>query len=73
MDEVRKNKITTYANIPLSNVISAPDAKTIYEIPLMLIKEKLGEKVLKKFNLKKKENEFIYEKQFSLFLILHEK
>jgi CTP synthase len=41
MDEVRKSKITTYANIPLENVISTPDAKTIYEIPLMLIKEKL--------------------------------
>ncbi|MDR1945069.1 MAG: hypothetical protein LBQ59_03120 [Candidatus Peribacteria bacterium] len=41
MDNVRKNKIVTYANISLENVISTPDAKTIYEIPLMLMREKL--------------------------------
>lgn len=56
MDDVRKSKIVTYANIPLENVISTPDARTIYEIPLMLLREKLWEKILKKFNLKKKKS-----------------
>jgi CTP synthase len=41
MDEVRKSKIVTYANIPIEHVISAPDANTIYEIPLVLLEEKL--------------------------------
>ncbi|MDR2411201.1 MAG: hypothetical protein LBD88_00945 [Candidatus Peribacteria bacterium] len=41
LDSIRKNKIATYANTPVENMISTPDAKTIYEIPLILIKEKL--------------------------------
>ncbi|MCT4617594.1 MAG: CTP synthase [Candidatus Gracilibacteria bacterium] len=56
MDEVRKSKIVTYANIPIEHVISAPDANTIYEIPLVLLEEKLGEKILKKFGMEKKED-----------------
>lgn len=56
MDNIRKNKIVTYANIPLENVISTPDARTIYEIPLMLVREKLWEKLLKKFHLKKRKD-----------------
>ncbi|MDR2411223.1 MAG: hypothetical protein LBD88_01070 [Candidatus Peribacteria bacterium] len=41
LDSIRKNKIATYANTPIENMISIPDARTIYEIPLMLAKEKL--------------------------------
>jgi CTP synthase len=54
LDEVRKKKIDTYANIKSDHVISAPDIDTIYQIPLDLEKEKLGEKVLAQLNLKSK-------------------
>lgn len=52
LDEVRKKKIETYANIDAEYVISAPDIKTLYSIPLNFEKERMGEKILKKFGLK---------------------
>jgi CTP synthase len=52
VDDVRKKKIETYANIASKYVISEPDVSTIYEIPLDLEKDKIGEKILKKLDLK---------------------
>jgi CTP synthase len=60
LDEVRKRKIETYANIKANNVISMPDvigegtANTIYVIPLDLEKENLGDKILESLKLKNK-------------------
>ncbi len=54
LDEVRKKKIEIYANIPSENVISAPDIKTIYNIPLNFEKEHLGRKLLERFNVRPK-------------------
>lgn len=60
LDNVRKKKIELYANISSENIISMPDvtgegtANTLYVVPLDLEKEGLGEKMLKKLNMKKK-------------------
>ena len=54
LDIVRKKKIETYANIVSENVISEPDINTVYQIPLDLEKEKLGEKILKELGMKSK-------------------
>ncbi|MEK6983084.1 MAG: CTP synthase [Nanoarchaeota archaeon] len=54
LDVVRKKKIETYANIISEYVISEPDIETVYQIPLDLEKEKLGEKILKEFGMKSK-------------------
>jgi len=55
LDVVRKKKIETYANISSEHVISEPDIETVYQIPLDLEKEKLGEKLLKEFGMKSKQ------------------
>ena len=52
LDIVRKKKIETYANIPSDHVISEPDIESIYQIPLDLEKEKMGEKLLYEFGMK---------------------
>jgi CTP synthase len=52
LDEVRKEKLATFCNIPKGNAISAPDVDSIYEIPLNFEKEELGKKILEKFGLK---------------------
>ncbi|MFC1801049.1 glutamine hydrolyzing CTP synthase [Nanoarchaeota archaeon] len=52
LDAPRKKKIETYANIGSEYVISAPDIESIYLVPLNLEKEKLGEKILKKLEIK---------------------
>ncbi len=51
LDEPRKRKISMFCNIRPKDVISAPDAEIIYEIPLNFEKENLGNKILRKFNL----------------------
>jgi CTP synthase len=61
LDDVRKKKIEMYANIESEHVISMPDVigpgtvNTTYIIPLDLEKENFGSKLLKKLNLKKKQ------------------
>jgi len=52
LDEIRKKKIETYANIKSEHVISEPDIDTIYRIPLDLEKDRLGLKILNEFNIK---------------------
>ena len=54
IDDIRKGKIETYANIERDYVISAPDAKSVYQIPLNFIDEMIGEKILHKFRIKPK-------------------
>jgi CTP synthase len=54
LDEPRKRKISLFCNVEIENVISAPDIKFLYEIPLNFEKENLGNKILKKFGLKSK-------------------
>ncbi len=54
LDQVRKKKIETYANIPTENVISAPDVDTLYAIPLNFERERLGEKILNRFSLERR-------------------
>ncbi|MSR83283.1 MAG: CTP synthase [Candidatus Latescibacteria bacterium] len=51
VDEVRKKKIQVGANVPIEHIISAPDMKTIYDIPLTLEAEGMGEKMLAKLGL----------------------
>ena len=51
LDEIRKKKIETYANIDAEYVISAPDVESVYQVPLNFEKENLGKKILDKLHL----------------------
>lgn len=48
-DDIRK-KIALFCNVSKDAVIEAIDAKSIYEVPILMEKEKLDEVVLKKLN-----------------------
>jgi CTP synthase len=52
LDEPRKRKISIFCNVFKEDVISAPDVDSIYEIPLNFEKDNLGNRILKKFNLR---------------------
>lgn len=52
LDEPRKQKIAFNCNLNPEDIISAPDEKLIYKIPLNFEKDKLGEKVLRRFGLR---------------------
>ena len=57
IDEPRKRKISTFCNVDPRDVISAPDAESIYDVPLLLNQEKIGERILKKLEVPPKRNQ----------------
>lgn len=57
MDQKRKEKIAYSCNVKIENVISNPDVPSIYEVPLILQKQKISEKILKLFELKSKQHD----------------
>lgn len=54
IDKKRKEKIALFCNIEEEAVISAPDAESIYEVPLNFERDHLSEIILKKLSLKPK-------------------
>ncbi len=51
LDQRRREKLSMFCNLPPENVISAPDVESIYDIPVNLNREKIGEKILAGFGL----------------------
>ncbi len=51
LDNRRKEKIATACNIPANRVISAPDIKSIYDVPINFKHDHLGEIILETLNL----------------------
>lgn len=51
LDDIRKKKIELCSHVHADQIISAPDIETIYEMPIYLEREKVGEKILKHFHL----------------------
>lgn len=54
LDEKRKEIIAGFCNVPYQHIISAPDVKSIYEVPVNFEKDGLSDIILKLFKLKKK-------------------
>jgi len=52
LDEPRKRKLSNFCNVSIEDIISAPDVKSIYEVPINFEKENIGNRILKKFGLK---------------------
>ncbi|MFA5355165.1 MAG: CTP synthase [Candidatus Paceibacterota bacterium] len=52
LDEPRKRKISVFCNIDKEDVISAPDVKSIYQIPVNFERDNLGKRILKKFKMR---------------------
>ncbi len=57
MDEPRRRKLSVFCNVGEDDVVSAPDVDSIYEIPLNFEREKLGQKILKKFGLRARKHD----------------
>lgn len=47
-----REKLALFCNVDEKSVIEAIDAETIYDVPLLMLKEKLDKTVLKKLNIK---------------------
>jgi CTP synthase len=51
LDKRRKEKVSLFCNVQPEDVISAPDIKSIYEVPLNFERDHLGRRILDKFNM----------------------
>lgn len=54
LDRPRKEKISVFCNIAPECIISAPDVKSIYEVPINFERDNLSLQILRKFNLRPK-------------------
>ncbi|KKP22621.1 MAG: CTP synthetase, partial [Candidatus Woesebacteria bacterium GW2011_GWC1_30_29] len=52
VDEKRKGKIALASGLLIENIVSNPDVDSIYEVPLILEKQGLATKIIKKLKLK---------------------
>lgn len=64
MDTKRKEKIAISCSVPVSNVISAPDVDSIYDIPLNLEKDNLSSMLMKTLGLRSKGNDIAEWRKF---------
>jgi len=51
LDKPRRKKISIFCNIDQKDVFANPNVSSIYKIPLIFREEKLGKRILKKFDL----------------------
>jgi CTP synthase len=64
VDQKRKEKIATFCNVKAENVISAPDVKSIYDIPLNYENDKLSLRLCEQLGIKPKPSELGAWKRF---------
>lgn len=63
LDKIRKQKLSFALNLREEDIISAPDIKSIYEVPINFEKDRLGAIALKKLNIKKRKTDLKEWKQ----------
>ena len=69
LDQKRKEKIAVFCNVPAERIISAPDADSIYDIPVNFEKDNLGDSLLSILSLPKRKtdltnwNDFVQKKK----------
>lgn len=55
LDESIRSKVARFCNVDLEDVIESIDARSIYEVPLLMQEQKLDERVIEKLKLETKE------------------
>lgn len=51
LDQRRRDRLALFCNMQKEDIISSPDVHSVYEIPLVLEKQKLNERILRKLKL----------------------
>jgi CTP synthase len=65
IDKPRKEKIARFCSVPHGHIISAPNAKSIYDIPRIFEEQNFANQILDVFGLKPKQEEFDDWKAFT--------
>ncbi len=58
IDEPRKRKLAIFCNVSEKDIISAPDADNVYEVPLNFEKDGLSGQILKRFGIRARKRNF---------------
>ncbi len=64
LDKKRKEKIAFSCNIPIGNVISAPDIESIYDVPINFERDRIGDMLSKELHLPARKTELSAWKKF---------
>ncbi|MFH0929590.1 MAG: CTP synthase [Candidatus Aenigmatarchaeota archaeon] len=64
VDNVRKEKIAMFCNVKKEDVISNHDVDCIYEVPLVLEEQNMGDRMLEKLGLKARKNDMTEWREF---------
>jgi len=64
IDKRRRDRFALFCNVQPDNIISNPDAKSPYEVPLILEEQQMAEKILKRFNFPVKKPDLTLWKKF---------
>ena len=51
LDQRRRDRLALFCNMQKEDIISSPDVESVYEIPIVLEKQKLNERILRKLKL----------------------
>ncbi len=70
VDLKRKNKISLASNVPVENIISNPDVDNVYKVPLILQKQRLDEKIISFFGLKRRAGGESLTKKWNKMLLI---
>jgi CTP synthase len=57
LDEPRREKVALFCSVKKEDIISNPDVKNIYEVPLRLNEQRLGDKILNKIGIEAKSSD----------------
>ncbi|MBE6493780.1 MAG: CTP synthase [Methanosphaera stadtmanae] len=61
LDKKLKEKIAHFCDVPYEAVINTPDAHSIYEVPLTMYSENVGDYILKRLNISTSKKADLYE------------
>lgn len=64
IDHRRKEKLAVSCNVPVENIIAAPDIDSIYDVPINFERDKFGDMVEKALKLKQRETDLSDWKHF---------
>ncbi len=64
LDQKRKDKIAQFCNVKKEHVISAPDVKSVYDVPVNFEKDNLSERICDLLGLPKKKSDLTEWKKF---------
>ncbi len=73
VDDPRKRKMSVLCNVAAEDIISSPNAESVYQVPVIYDEQKFGEKILKKLGLRVRKNDLNQWRSWTDEIVRHKK